>query len=66
MSRYSEPDNRDWRGWSAPFPTSGEERKSGGWFDSRQQDQQNRQDQLGPQFVRLQTSSNQGVIHFVR
>ncbi|GFY80972.1 MIF4G domain-containing protein [Actinidia rufa] len=69
-SRYSEPDNRDWRGWSAPFPTSGEERtwessrenrESGGWFDSRQQDQQNRQDQLGPQFARLQISSNQGA-----
>ncbi|GFS36063.1 MIF4G domain-containing protein [Actinidia rufa] len=68
-SRYSEPDNRDWRGRSAPFPSSGEERtwessrenrESGGWFDSRQQDQQNRQDQLGPQFARAQIPSNQG------
>ncbi|CAK7338166.1 unnamed protein product [Dovyalis caffra] len=63
QSRYSEPDNRDWRGRSAQFSPSGEERSwdsirenrdFGGRYDSRQQEgnQSNRQDQ--------QISSNQG------
>ncbi|KAG5534409.1 hypothetical protein RHGRI_022509 [Rhododendron griersonianum] len=47
--RYSEPGSRDWRGRSAPFPTSGQ-------FGGRS----NRQDQLNSQFARVQISSNQG------
>ncbi|CBI36548.3 unnamed protein product, partial [Vitis vinifera] len=56
QSRYSEPDNRDWRGRSAQLPASGEERS---WFDSRQQEanQFNRQDQLNSQFAKAQISS---------
>ena len=71
QSRYSEPDNRNWRGRSTQFPTSGEERswettrenrEFGGRFDSRTQEtsQYNRQDQLNSQFPR---ASNQGVIN---
>ncbi|KAJ4845824.1 Eukaryotic translation initiation factor isoform 4G-1 [Turnera subulata] len=73
QSRYSEPDNRDWRGRSAQFSTSGEERSwdslrenrdFGGRYDSRQSEanQFNRQDQLNQlnsQFSRAQISSNQ-------
>ncbi|KAG5559566.1 hypothetical protein RHGRI_009188 [Rhododendron griersonianum] len=62
-TRYTEPDNRDWRGRSAPIPTSGEDkswdatrenRESGSWFDSKQQEaiQHNRQDQPNSQFAR--------------
>ncbi|GFS34854.1 MIF4G domain-containing protein [Actinidia rufa] len=69
QSRYSEPDNRNWRGQSAQFPTSGEERswetprenrEFGGRFDFRSQEtsQYNRQDQLNLQFSR---APNQGV-----
>ncbi|KAK9279637.1 hypothetical protein L1049_013316 [Liquidambar formosana] len=67
QSRYSEPDNRDWRG---RLPPSGEERSweairdnkdFSGRFDSRQQESNNRQDQLNSQFARAQISSNQGV-----
>ncbi|XP_059453038.1 eukaryotic translation initiation factor-like [Corylus avellana] len=56
QSRYSEPDNRDWRGRSAPFPTSGDTKEFGGRFDSRQQEdnQFNRQDQHNSQFARAQ------------
>nr|DAD45326.1 TPA_asm: hypothetical protein HUJ06_003556 [Nelumbo nucifera] len=70
QSRYSEPDNRDWRGRSAQLPSSGEERSwetlrdnkelAASRLDSRQQDQFNRQDQLNTQFSRAQISSNQG------
>ncbi|KAG6673304.1 hypothetical protein I3842_16G104400 [Carya illinoinensis] len=62
QNRYSEPDNRDWRGRSAQFPTSGESREVGGRFDSRQPDdnQLNRQDQLNFQFQRAQISSQGG------
>ncbi|XP_062078448.1 eukaryotic translation initiation factor [Humulus lupulus] len=67
QGRYSEPDNRDWRGRSAPFPPSGEERswealkenrEFGNRSDSRQQDanQFGRQDQSSSQFAR----SNEG------
>ena len=76
QSRYSEPDNRDWRGRyaHAQFSPSGEERSwdsnrenrdFGGRYDSRQQEgnQSNRQDQLNSQFSRAQLSSNQ-VIYF--
>ncbi|GMY35600.1 eukaryotic translation initiation factor-like [Fagus crenata] len=54
--RYTEPDNRDWRGRSAQFPNSGESREVGGRFDSRQQED----NQLNSQFSRAQISSNQG------
>ncbi|CAA0814700.1 Eukaryotic translation initiation factor isoform 4G-1 [Striga hermonthica] len=68
QSRYSEPDNRDWRNRSAQFPAPTEERSweairdrdFGGRFDPRQQDanQFNKQDQLNSQFSRV---SNQGA-----
>ncbi|XP_056176787.1 eukaryotic translation initiation factor isoform X2 [Syzygium oleosum] len=71
QTRFSEPDNRDWRGRSAQLPTSGEERSwenirenrdSSGRSDFRQQEtnQVNRQDQLNSQFARAQISSLQG------
>ncbi|KAF5445676.1 hypothetical protein F2P56_034712 [Juglans regia] len=62
QNRYSEPDNRDWRGRSAQFPTSGDSREVGGRFDSRQPEdnQLNRQDQLNFQFQRAQISSQGG------
>lgn len=66
QSRYSEPDNRDWRRPAQSFP-SGESirdnREFGGRYDFRQQDgsQFSRQDQLNNQFSRTQISSNQGV-----
>ncbi|KAB5552769.1 hypothetical protein DKX38_010080 [Salix brachista] len=73
QSRYSEPDNRDWRGRyaDAQFSPSREERSRdsirenrdfGGRYDSRQQEsnQSNRQNQLNSQFSRTQVSSNQG------
>ena len=76
QSRYSEPDNRDWRGRyaDAQFSPSREERSRdsirenrdfGGRYDSRQQEsnQSNRQNQLNSQFSRTQVSSNQ-VIYF--
>lgn len=66
QTRYSEPDNRDWRR-PAQFSSSGEERSRdnreyGGRYDSRQMDanQFNRQD-INQQFSRAQASSNQGV-----
>ncbi|KAB2079523.1 hypothetical protein ES319_A05G010200v1 [Gossypium barbadense] len=69
-TRYTEPDNRDWRNRSAQFPSTGEERsweslrdrESGNRYDSRQPEanQFNRQDQLNSQFLRAQISSNQG------
>ncbi|KAK4854052.1 hypothetical protein QYF36_018258 [Acer negundo] len=66
QSRYSEPDNRDWRR-TAQYLPSGEERSRenrefGGRYDSKQSDanQFNRQDQLNFQFPRTQISSNQG------
>ncbi|KAF8033738.1 hypothetical protein BT93_C0103 [Corymbia citriodora subsp. variegata] len=71
QTRFSEPDNRDWRGRSAQLPTSGEERswdnirenrESSGRSDFRQQEanQVNRQDQLNSQMSRAQISSLQG------
>ncbi|KAL3744150.1 hypothetical protein ACJRO7_013413 [Eucalyptus globulus] len=74
QTRFSEPDNRDWRGRSAQLPTSGEERSwdnirenrenrdSSGRSDFRQQEgnQVNRKDQLNSQFSRAQNSSLQG------
>ncbi|KAJ1410334.1 MIF4G-like, type 3 [Sesbania bispinosa] len=71
QNRYSEPDNRDWRGRSGQLPPNPDERswenlrdnrELGNRFDSRNQDasQVNRQDQLNSQFARAQISSNQG------
>ncbi|KAK4257567.1 hypothetical protein QN277_007138 [Acacia crassicarpa] len=71
QNRYSEPDNRDWRGRSGQLPASTEDkswenlrenREFGNRFDSRNQDsnQFNRQDQLNSQFARAHISSNQG------
>ncbi|RDX79443.1 Eukaryotic translation initiation factor isoform 4G-1 [Mucuna pruriens] len=71
QNRYSEPDNRDWRGRSGQFPANSDERswenlrdnkEFGNRFDNRQQDasQVNRQDQLNYQFARTQISSTQG------
>ncbi|KAF8393009.1 hypothetical protein HHK36_021250 [Tetracentron sinense] len=53
QSRYSELDNRDWRGRSAQLPASGESRQ-------QESNQSNRHDQLNSQFARAQLSSNQG------
>uniref|UniRef100_A0A5B7AAW3 MI domain-containing protein n=1 Tax=Davidia involucrata TaxID=16924 RepID=A0A5B7AAW3_DAVIN len=53
QSRYSEPDNRDWRDRSAQLPASGEERSWEALQDNK--------DQLNSQFARAQISSNQGV-----
>ncbi len=72
QNRYSEPDNRDWRGRSAQLPTPvddrswesmRENRESSSRFDSRQQEpnQYNRQDQLNSQSGRAHISSNLGV-----
>ncbi|KAK4792331.1 hypothetical protein SAY86_022766 [Trapa natans] len=69
QGRFSEPDNRDWRGRSAQLPASGEERTwdnirenrdFGPRSDSRQQDgnQFSRQDQQNSQFARAQISLN--------
>ncbi|GAV84283.1 MA3 domain-containing protein/MIF4G domain-containing protein [Cephalotus follicularis] len=61
QSRYSEPDNRDWRGRSA---ASGEERS---WESVREnkefssQFESKPQDQLNSYFARAQISANQGV-----
>ncbi|KAJ8768003.1 hypothetical protein K2173_020943 [Erythroxylum novogranatense] len=69
QNRYSEPDIRDWRGRSAQFPASGEDRswdsgrenrEFGARYDSRSESNQfNRQDQLNFQFARAQISPNQ-------
>lgn len=75
QGRFSEPDNRDWRGQSAQIAASGGERswdnirdnrEFGLRFDAIQQDgnQFSWQDQLNSQFARAQISSNQTVITF--
>lgn len=75
--RFSEPDNREWRGRPAQLPASADERS---WenirenrdfnsrFDSREQDgnQFSQQDQLSSQFSSAQISSNQMVIEIWR
>lgn len=58
QNRFLEPDNRDWRGRPAPSPAAGEERSWENVRDNRES--HNRQEQLIPQFVRAQISSNQG------
>ncbi|GMQ02795.1 hypothetical protein CsSME_00048865 [Camellia sinensis var. sinensis] len=66
QNRYSEPDNRDWRGRTAQSPAPGEERswetlQDGKEFPGRTHEANLRQDQLNSQFSRDQISSNQGV-----
>ncbi|XP_057957907.1 eukaryotic translation initiation factor-like [Malania oleifera] len=70
QGRYSEPDNRDWRGRSSQLPPSGDERsweairsnkEFSSQYDSRLYESNNRQDQLNNQFARAQISTNQGV-----
>ncbi|KAL5146914.1 Eukaryotic translation initiation factor isoform 4G-1 [Glycine soja] len=58
QNRYSEPDNRDWRGRSGQPPASTDERSWENLRDNR--DQVNRHDQLNSQFARTQISSMQG------
>lgn len=67
QSRYSEPDNRDWRR-PAQFSRSGEERSQdnrefGGRYESRQDGNQFHRQDLNHQFSRAQISSNQEVRH---
>ncbi|XP_077217320.1 eukaryotic translation initiation factor-like [Tasmannia lanceolata] len=63
QSRYSEPDNRDWRGRSGPLPTSGEERS---WETIRENKEytnprQHEANQLSSQISsKVQISSTQG------
>ncbi|KAL3533049.1 hypothetical protein ACH5RR_006570 [Cinchona calisaya] len=66
-SRYSEPDNRDWRSRTSQFAASTEDRswdtiRENREFGVRQQEvnQYNRQEPLNTQFARAQVSSNQG------
>ncbi|XP_024961026.1 eukaryotic translation initiation factor-like [Cynara cardunculus var. scolymus] len=67
QARYSELDNRDWRGRSGPTSVeerswdAGRDNRDSGRFDNRQQDTNhyNRHDQLNSQFGRAQTP-NQG------
>ncbi|XP_010047063.2 eukaryotic translation initiation factor [Eucalyptus grandis] len=71
LNRFSEPDNRDWRGRNPQVPAAVEERswenirenrEFGGRSDSKQQqqNQNNHSEQLNSQFTRTQISSNQG------
>lgn len=58
-NRYSELDNRDWRGRSGQLPASQDEKS---WENLRDNSSQiNRQDHLNSQFARTQISSTQGV-----
>ncbi|XP_061347457.1 eukaryotic translation initiation factor isoform X1 [Gastrolobium bilobum] len=60
QNRYSEPDNRDWRGRSGPLPANADERSWDNLKENREfgnSSQVNRQDQLNSQFARAQ---NQG------
>ncbi|KAF3446182.1 hypothetical protein FNV43_RR11361 [Rhamnella rubrinervis] len=70
QGRYSEPDNRDWRGRSGQLPASGDD---GSWeatrdnkensnrYESRPQESNNHQDQLNSNSARGQISGNQGL-----
>ncbi|KAJ1433578.1 MIF4G-like, type 3 [Sesbania bispinosa] len=63
QNRYSEPDNRDWRGRSGQLPANADERSWDNLKENREfgnTGQGNRQDQLNSQFARAQISSNQG------
>ncbi|KAL3034392.1 hypothetical protein AAZX31_02G191600 [Glycine max] len=59
--RYSEPDNRDWRGRSGQLSGNADERSWDNLKENREfGNTNNRQDQLNSQFARAQISSNQG------
>lgn len=63
QNRYSEPDNRDWRGRSAQLPANADERSWDNLKENREfsnSSQVNRQDQLNSQFSRAQISTNHG------
>ncbi|TKY54679.1 Eukaryotic translation initiation factor isoform 4G-1 [Spatholobus suberectus] len=63
QNRYSEPDNRDWRGRSGQLSGNADERSWDNLKENREfgnTSQINRQDQLNSQFARAQISSNQG------
>ncbi|XP_039131466.1 eukaryotic translation initiation factor [Dioscorea cayenensis subsp. rotundata] len=61
QSRYSEPDNRDWRGRSGQSPSVGEERNWNDNKDSFASNSRNDINHLSSQFSsRAQVSSNQG------
>lgn len=64
QNRYSEPDNRDWRGRSGQLPANADERSWDNLKENREfgnASQVNRQDQQNSQYGRAQISSNQGV-----
>ncbi|KAK6249296.1 hypothetical protein QUC31_020861 [Theobroma cacao] len=67
QSRYSEPDNRDWRGRSAApgdersWDTIQDNKEFSSRFDSRPQEMNNHQEHLNSQFARAQISTSQGV-----
>ncbi|KAK7291944.1 hypothetical protein RIF29_07512 [Crotalaria pallida] len=60
QNRYSEPDNRDWRGRSGQLPANADERSWDNLKENRDFGNNNRQDQLNSQFGRAHISSNQG------
>ncbi|XP_057415567.1 eukaryotic translation initiation factor [Lotus japonicus] len=63
QNRYSEPDNRDWRGRSGQLPANADERSWDNLKENREfgnASQVNRQDQQNSQYGRAQISSNQG------
>ncbi|KHN17504.1 Eukaryotic initiation factor iso-4F subunit p82-34 [Glycine soja] len=61
QNRYTEPDNRDWRGRSGQLSGNADERSWDNLKENREfGNTSNRQDQLNSQFARTQISSNQG------
>ncbi|GAB2234153.1 hypothetical protein Drorol1_Dr00003390 [Drosera rotundifolia] len=73
QNRYSEPDNRDWRGRSAQAPVAGEERSWDSLHENREligrlqeSNQGNQQDHLTSQFSRAQISPNLGYYLIAR
>ncbi|ESW26865.1 hypothetical protein PHAVU_003G154900 [Phaseolus vulgaris] len=60
QNRYSEPDNRDWRGRSAGQPFGNADERSWDNLKENKEFGNNRQDQMNSQFARAQISSNQG------
>ncbi|KAE9602361.1 putative initiation factor eIF-4 gamma, MA3 [Lupinus albus] len=60
QNRYTEADNRDWRGRSGQLPANADERSWGNLKENRDFGNNNWKDQLNSQFGRAQISSNQG------
>ncbi|OIW18635.1 hypothetical protein TanjilG_13387 [Lupinus angustifolius] len=60
QNRYTETDNRDWRGRSGQLPANADERSWGNLKENRDFGNNNWKDQLNSQFGRAQISSNQG------